>query len=243
MPHRFEQPTEFEFEVDPEVVWDAISTGPGLSSWFMGATEVDLDAGTVRTTMGDFAQESEIVAHEPGRRFSFRGAESPDGRFFAMEFLVEARESGSTVLRMVSSGFLPGDDWEDEYEAMLAGGRIHRQTLVEYLAHFAGRPGVAVAAFAPVGDLDRRWAAMLADLGLTGREAVGQPVVLSPAGLPAVEGVVDLADAANLGVRTDAAMLRFTRGFFASGIGHHLFGADAAAEAEAWRSWLAAAAR
>ena len=29
MPHRFEQPTELEFEVDPEVVWDAISTGPG----------------------------------------------------------------------------------------------------------------------------------------------------------------------------------------------------------------------
>ncbi|MGI9822919.1 SRPBCC family protein [Agromyces sp. Marseille-Q5079] len=243
MPHRFEQPAEFEFDADPELVWDAISTGPGLSSWFMGATDVDLDARTVRTTMGDVALESAIEAYEPGRRFSFRGAESPDGRFFAMEFLVEARASGSTVLRMVSSGFLPGDDWEDEYEAMLAGGRIHRQTLVEYLTHFAGRPGVAVAAFAPVGDLDRRWAAMLVDLGVSGREAAGRRVVLSPAGLPAVDGVVDLADAANLGVRTDDAMYRFTRGFFAAGVGHHLFGADAATEAEAWRTWVGAVAR
>ncbi|MET4157028.1 hypothetical protein [Agromyces sp. PvR057] len=66
---------------------------------------------------------------------------------------------------------------------------------------------------------------------MSGREAVGERVVLSPAGLPdvaGVEGVVDLADAANLGVRTDAAMYRFTRGSFAAGIGRHLFGADAA---------------
>ncbi|MGH3703108.1 MAG: SRPBCC family protein [Agromyces sp.] len=239
MSHRFEDPAEYEFDLSPETVWDAIATGPGLSSWFMGATDVDLDGGVVRTTMGGYAQESAITAHEPGRHFSFRGAESPDGRFFAMEFLIESRTSGSTVLRVVSSGFLPDDDWEAEYEAMLAGGRMYRHTLVEYLTHFAGRAGVAVAASAPFGDLDRRWNAMRADLGASGDESPGDTVVLTPSRMPAVAGVVDLADAESLGVRTDDGLYRFYRGYYASGVGHHLFDAtDVATATRQWQEWL-----
>ncbi len=256
MPHRFEEPAEYEFDLAPETVWEAIATGPGLSSWFMGATEVDREQGVVRTTMGSYAQESSIVADEPGRRFAFRGAESPDGRFFAMEFLVEARTSGSTVLRIVSSGFLPGDDWEDEYEAMLAGGRMYRHTLVEYLTHFTGRPGVGVTASAPFGDNDRRWAAMLADLGVAlglGRDlggeasaldlAPGDTVTLTPSGLPSIDGEVDSVTWETLGVRTADGLYRFYRGHYAAGVGHHLFAEpDAAGATRRWQAWLDAVA-
>jgi len=239
MPHHFENPEDLELDVSPEAVWDAIATGPGLSSWFMGATEVEAEAGVVRTTMGGWSQESEIVANEPGKRFAFRGAESPDGRFFAMEFLLEARSGGSTVLRVVSSGFLPADDWEDEYEAMVTGGRLYLHTLVEYLTHFAGRPGIAVTPFTTPGDMDRRWAAMAADLGLPADVAVGDRVVLTPTGLPPIDGVVDHVAPDAVGVRSEDGLYRFFRGYFASGVGHHLFGtSDEATATTAWSTWL-----
>ncbi|WP_448003383.1 SRPBCC family protein [Agromyces bauzanensis] len=239
MSHHFEEAADYEFDLSPDTVWDAIATGPGLSSWFMGATDVDPDAGTVRTTMGSYVQESAIGAYEPGRHFSFRGAESPDGRFFAMEFLIEARASGSTVLRVVSSGFLPDDDWEAEYEAMLTGGRMYRHTLVEYLTHFTGRPGIAIAASARFGELDRRWKAIRTDLGVRGDESLGDTVRLTPTGLPEVVGVVDMADSETLGVRTGDGLYRFYRGYYASGVGHHLFEAtDAAAATQQWQAWL-----
>lgn len=42
---------------------------------------------------------------------------------------------------MVTSGFLPGDDWADEFEAMTLGGALFRRTLLEYLTYFpAARP-------------------------------------------------------------------------------------------------------
>jgi uncharacterized protein YndB with AHSA1/START domain len=239
MSHQFEEPAELHFDLSPETVWEAIATGPGLSSWFMGATDVNPEEGVVRTTMGSYAQESTIGAYEPGHHFSFKGAESSDGRFFAMEFLIEARSSGSTVLRIVSSGFLPDDDWEAEFEAMLAGGRMYRHTLVEYLAHFAGRPGIAVTASAPFGDLDRRWDAMKADLGVSGSESPGDNVTLTPTGLPAIEGVVDSATWETLGVRSDDALYRFYRGYYAAGVGHHLFAtSDGPASTLDWQGWL-----
>jgi uncharacterized protein YndB with AHSA1/START domain len=239
MSHDFEESSEINFDLPPETVWEAIATGPGLSSWFMGATDVDTEHRVVRTTMGNYEQQSTIEAYDPGRHFAFRGAASPDGRFFAMEFLIEARASGSSVLRIVSSGFLPGDDWEEEFEAMQAGGAGYRHTLVEYLTHFAGRPGVAISASAPFGELDRRWEAMKIDLGVNGSEMPGDAVTLTPTGLPPIEGTVDFTAWDTLGVRGNDALYRFFRGYFAAGVGHHLFAApNVDASAAAWQGWM-----
>jgi uncharacterized protein YndB with AHSA1/START domain len=234
MSHHFEEPSELRFDLSPETVWEAIATGPGLSSWFMGATEVDPGEGVVRTTMGSYTQQSKIVAYEPGRHFSFRGAESPDGRFFAMEFLIEAASSGSTVLRIVSSGFLPDDDWEEEFEAMKAGGRLYLHTLGEYLRHFPGRPGVAVSASTAPGDLDRRWQAMKTDLGLSGSISVGDTVTITPSGLRSIEGIIDFVAWDTFGIRSADGLYRFYRGWYGSGVGHHIFSGDR----DDWQNWI-----
>ncbi len=239
MSHRFEESSEFEFDVSPEEVWAAIATGPGLSSWFMGATEVDPGERTVRTTMGSFVQQSAIDVYEPASHFSFRGAESVDGRFFAMEFLVEGRANGTTLLRVVSSGFLPDDDWETEFEAMQEGGRMYRHTLVEYLTHFAGRPGVAVTASAAFGDLDRRWDAVKADLGITDGLSVGDVVSLTPTDLPPISGTVDFVTWETVGIRSADGLYRFYRGFYATGVGHHLFAVqNSQAPTDDWQGWI-----
>ena len=91
----------------------------------MGRSDVQPGAdGTVRTVFGEYAPELDVTAWDPDRRFAYRSGEAPDGRFIAYEFLIEGRAGGSTGLRTVTSGFLPGDDWADEFEAMTEGGAV-----------------------------------------------------------------------------------------------------------------------
>ena len=158
----FENRSEAEVPASPDEVWAAIASGPGIDSWFMGRSEVRPGPdGMVRTVFGEYAPELGVTAWDPARRFAYRSGAAPDGRFIAYEFLIEGRAGGSTVLRAVTSGFLPGDDWAEEFEAMTLGGEMYFRTLVEYLSHFAGRFAVPVTAFGPPGTAWARDRALL----------------------------------------------------------------------------------
>ncbi|MFI9010500.1 SRPBCC domain-containing protein [Actinosynnema sp. NPDC053489] len=234
MGHAFEGVNEVELAgVTPEQVWDAIATGPGIDSWFMGVNEVEPGA-VVRQAFGDYRPAHPITAWEPGKRLAYGGDEEPDGRFTAYEFLVEARDGGSTVLRMVASGFLPGDDWEDEFEAMTAGGEMFWQTLVTYLRHFAGRTARPLTAFGPpVADWPALWRRLGGRLGLDRAPRTGDAVTVD--GTP---GVVYFANSQTAGVRTDGALYRFFRGVTGGVIAmHHVF-ADDGRDERSWSAWL-----
>jgi uncharacterized protein YndB with AHSA1/START domain len=253
MGERFEQRREAEVPASPEQVWAAIATGPGIDSWFMGHSEVlpggtdtggTDTGGTVRTVFGEYAPELDVTAWHPPWRFGYRSAEAPDGRFIAYEFLVEGRGGGSTVLRAVTSGFIPGDDWADEYEAMTAGGDAYFSTLVEYLTHFSGRYAVPVTAFGPpTTDWERDRALLCAALGLPRGGAPGERAAFTAAetGEP-VEAVVYHATGNVIGVRAPGAFYRFLRGFGHPMVAaHQLFSEDTdpGQAARAWESWLA----
>jgi uncharacterized protein YndB with AHSA1/START domain len=244
MGHDFETSREFDLDATPEQVWEAIATGPGIDSWFMGRNDVQAgEGGTVRTAFGGYAPESTVTAWDPLKRFAHHSGEAPDGRFMAYEFLIEGRAAGSTVLRVVTSGFLPGEDWESEYEAMTAGFDLFFGTLAEYVTHFAGRTATPVTAFGPpVADWSRAWAVLGDALGLTGPPAVGDRVRFTPDGLAGVDGVVYLTNPDALALRTDDALYRFLRGFRGPMVAsHHLFSGDGSSGGaeRAWQAWLA----
>ncbi|HEX7309195.1 SRPBCC domain-containing protein [Lentzea sp.] len=209
MGHEFESTDEIEVPASTEDVWTAIATGPGIDSWFMGTNEVA--GGQVKMAFGGYGPTCEITASERPRHFAYDTGKAPDGRFMAYEFLVEGREHGSTVLRMVTSGFLPGDDWADEFEAMTLGGALFRGTLAEYLTHFAGRTARPLTVFGPaVGDWDDAWKRLDA--------AVAEK-------LP--DAVEYHRNAHTLGLRTRTGLYRFMRGFTGSMIAaHHVFEGD-----------------
>ena len=243
MGREFAQHHEAEVPATPDEVWAAIATGPGIDSWFMGRNDVKAGVGgTVRTVFGDYAPELEITGWEPGRRLAYRTGQAPDGRFIAYEFLIEGQAGGSTVLRTVTSGFLPGDDWAEEFEAMTLGGELYFATLAEYLTHFAGRFATPVTAFGPPGtSWSRDRASLCRELGLTESPRPGDPAHLAGEVGPA-DGTVYFANAHAIGVRTPDALYRFMRGFAKPAIAaHHLFGADTAPEhaQQAWEAWLA----
>ena len=248
MGERFEQRREAEVPASPEAVWAAIATGPGIDSWFMGHSEVEPrgtdTGGIVRTVFGEYAPELDVTAWDPPWRFGYRGAEAPDGRFIANEFLIEGRGGSSTVLRAVTSGFIPGDDWADEYEAMTAGGDAYFSTLVEYLTHFSGRYAVPVTAFGPPAtDWERDRALLCAALSLPRGGAPGDRATFTAAetGQP-VDAVVYHATDDVIGVRAPGAFYRFLRGFGHPMVAaHQLFSEDTDPDqaARAWESWLA----
>jgi uncharacterized protein YndB with AHSA1/START domain len=229
---------EVELAATPDEVWQAISTPEGMSLWFVPHEQAD---GEVEADFGGGnTQAGLVLEREPGRRVVY-GAPGPDGvPPMSIEFLIEGKDDGTTVLRLVQSGFF-GDDWEAEYDGFGRGWDMFLHNLTEYFRHFAGRPAVGVVAFAfttrPTAEVR---ADLIARLGAD--PARGERVRLTPVGLEPIEGVVDLRDDALLGIRTDHGFYRFM-----VDAAHHMVNTtqyfygidvDRASRTAAWQSWI-----
>ncbi|MFF4105115.1 SRPBCC domain-containing protein [Streptomyces sp. NPDC001903] len=240
MTHPFEIEQEIVLPASPEQVWEAIATGPGIDSWFMGRNELEPRVGgTAAMDTGGNRQEARITAYEPGKRLASRTATGDDGRFMAFEYLIEGRDGGSTVLRVVHGGML-GDDWQDEYDALRRGWPFHLHTLREYLTHFPGRTGVPVFAMALTGATPAQQvrAALVRGLSLPSPVTAGARASAAPAGLPPVDGEVTWADGERFEVRTSDGLYTFHHGPGIALMFHHLFGPDTDRAETAWQQWL-----
>jgi uncharacterized protein YndB with AHSA1/START domain len=232
---------EIKLNATPEQVWEVISTGPGMSAWFVPH---EIEPGEGGRTQADFGSgnisDGSVLAWEPGRRVVYGGG---DGSPAVLEFLIEGRDGGSTVLRFVQSGF-DGDDWESEYENFSEGWDLFFHNMSQYFDHFAGRPvsNVAVLNFT---ELDREavWARLNRALGVPDGVAVGDQVTFKPTGAPEVSGVVDLRQRGLLGVLADDGLYRFM-GEGADKYGyvtatHYIYRElDRTELTAAWQAWL-----
>src|SRR5579863_7417560 len=114
---------QFEVEVPgtPEEVWQAVATGPGISSWFV-PVEFEMCDGkpvAVKVTMAPGMEStSAVTAWKPPQKW---GTESdgwiPGMPPIAHEWTVEARGGGTCIVRIVQSLFASTDDWDDQLEA------------------------------------------------------------------------------------------------------------------------------
>ncbi|MFI6101044.1 SRPBCC domain-containing protein [Lentzea sp. NPDC051213] len=234
MTREFEIAKEVEVEGTPEQVWDAIATGPGIDAWFMGPHTVEPGVGGRMTLdLGFFQESSTITTWEPGKHFAYSTEKGEDGTFHAMEYLIEGRDQGTTVLRFVHSGIL-GDGWGDEYlDQSSHGWDMYLFTMASYVKYFSGRRATYVFAQAPEQpEGTDNWPKLLAALGVPADFKIGDEVTLEPFG---ITGVVDYGLAGVfLGVRAADGMYRFhgTRA-----VGHHVFG-DATGQNEKWKAFL-----
>ncbi len=214
MSRPFEIRRQVALPAAPEHVWRAIATPEGQAGWFMTAEGGDAE-----------------VVTDPPRRLEQRFGTQ------AIEYLVEAADGGTAVLRFVHSGVLDGD-WGDEFETMTsAGWDMYLFTLGEYLRHFPGRPAVYAEAEAPPDP--HAWKRVLA--------ALGDPAEGATVDTPVGSGVVDLSRDHYLGVRTATALVRFHERSLIGmpvAVSHHEMtpGADAGELTRTWTAWLAATA-
>jgi uncharacterized protein YndB with AHSA1/START domain len=173
----------------PEEVWRAIATGPGISSWFVPHEVDEREGGGVRMDFGGgLAEAATVTAWEPPRRIVMTGE---GDRALAFEWLVEARDGGTCVVRLVNTGFGAGEDWDADFHGMSEGWPLFLENLRLHLTHFRGRTARAVIPTAMVpGTRDGAFEQLCAALGVPTDLAVGDRLEASAPGAPPLAGVV-----------------------------------------------------
>ena len=148
--HRMERTCEVT--ATPEQVWDAIATADGISAWMVPTRLDPRIGGEVSFDLGDFRSIGVVTDYTPHVRFAYeepwpiadrvedvppamvewfatidvplsevyRGLSSVTP--IATEFLIEAASGGSCVIRVVTSAYGSGADWENEFFAEMVGG-------------------------------------------------------------------------------------------------------------------------
>lgn len=250
VPYRFE--LDLVVPGSPEQVWRAIATAGGISAWMV---PTDLDprvGGAVAFHMGSGeTSHGRVTGLEPGRRFAYEedwaslvGQAGAPVTPLVTEFLVDARSGGTCVVRVVTSAFGTGADWEQEFfDEMLTGWAPMLDNLRLYLTHFPDQQVASLWAgtmFAvpPVEAI----AAIRVALGV---EAVGDP--LDARG---VAGRIERSVERHFLARIESpvpgflSFLSFSTDDDSSGV-HlqgHLFSAAASRyvddEQPAWQAWL-----
>lgn len=184
---------EVEVPGTPEEVWQAIATGPGISSWFVPAEFEERDGKPVALTLHfgpGMSPRGTITKWDAPRMFAALGDAWGEMPPVATEWSVEARAGGVCVVRVVQSLFASTDAWDNHLESAGAGWPGFFRTLRIYLTHFRGQRAAVMQFVAPVaGTEDDAFNALTAALGLTGMR-VGERTTAA-ADAPALSGVAE----------------------------------------------------
>jgi hypothetical protein len=245
---------EVEVPGTPEEVWQAIASGPGISSWFAPTEFEERDGKPVAMTVTlgpGMESRSVVTAWDAPRKFVTEGAGwFPGAPPVATEWSVEARAGSVCVDRMVQSLFASTDDWDDQLIGTEAGIPGAFRILRLYLTHFRGQRSAFMQFMAPVtGTPADAWATLTAAIGFDGAGAGQRWTAL--AGVPALGGVVEDVDQSPPG-----ALLRLdqpgsgTAALFTMDLGEsvlavfsfYLYGDQAvgavARETPLWQAWI-----
>lgn len=253
IPYRLE--LTYELPGTPEQVWHAIATAEGNNSWFMTTDIEEREGGAVAFHMGEGEESTSrgtVTGWEPHRRFAYEepqwaalaGHAGAPVTPLATEFLIEAQSGGTCVLRVVTSGFGTGAEWEREFFAeMEKGWTPFFDHLRLYLAHFPGQRATRLA-------VDQQFNGDSAAAMSRMRKALGVDAVDQEVRVRGLAGRVErLGDVEVLVQLTDPVPGFLS--FSAFGTGDHsasamvqgyLFSPDAGAYVEreepGWKAWL-----
>jgi len=133
-------------------VWEAIATADGLTAWMLPTQLDPRIGGEVSFDLGGFVSTGVVTDYAPNQRFAFEEpwpiADRPEDipsemvEWFesigvslsevyrdlpslspiATEFLVAAASGGSSVIRVVTSAYGTGADWENEFFTEMTAG-------------------------------------------------------------------------------------------------------------------------
>jgi len=183
---------EVEVPGSPEEVWDAIATGPGVSSWFVPTQIEERDGGAITSQFGVGDSRATITTWDPPRRFVAGSQDGgPESPTVATEWIVEARSGGTCVVRVVHSWFADGDEWDKDFEGHEHGWRAFFGILRLYLAHFRGEHGTSLQLTPTTSETkEKAWATLTSSLGIAAAPEAGQRVS-APPGAPPFAGVIE----------------------------------------------------
>lgn len=180
---------EVEVPGTPEEVWQAIATGPGVSSWFV-PTEMRSDGAIVCRFGPGMESVAKRTAWDPPRRFVGEGQMGPNGPTLATEWTVEGLSGDTCIVRVVHSLFASGDDWDNQLEAIERGWPAYFEILRLYLTHFMGETGTLLPLMGMSPEpAPKAWERLTIALGLFGATP-GSKFQALP-GAPALSGWIE----------------------------------------------------
>src|SRR5215211_3008968 len=149
---------EFEAPGTPEEVWEALATGPGISSWFV-PTDIDERDGKPVAVNYHFGPGIEIrtvvTAWDKPRLFAQEGdGMTPDSPPMASEWSIEARGGGVCIVRVVHSLFASIDQWDNQLESAKSGWSGFLNILRIYLTHFRGQRSAIMKVTTPIASTE-----------------------------------------------------------------------------------------
>ena len=244
---------ELEVEVvgTPEEVWQAIATGPGISAWYVPHSVEERQGGAASASFGEGPEMQiggRVAAWEPPHRVMFDNGD--DGPGLAFEWLVEGRDGGTCIVRLVNSGFGSGDEWDAHYDGMAVGWKLFILNLQLHLLHFRGQEATSMLPMAMwSGPKQATWKRLTDELGIAAAPAPGTRVFVSSDGAPTLSGTVVEASSCRLSLVLNEPCPG-TAFIAAEGAGEqvgvsiwsYLYGPDRAAVASRdmprWQQWL-----
>jgi uncharacterized protein YndB with AHSA1/START domain len=130
---------EMRTTATPEEAWTAWTDPRGISNWFTDEARGEAKPGG--TLVWVFRGFGEIpypvaVAEPPGRLVL--AGQIPGRGPFALEVRIR-REAGTTIVRLVNSGFRDGADFDEEYEGVRSGWVASLALLKHYLERHPGK--------------------------------------------------------------------------------------------------------
>jgi uncharacterized protein YndB with AHSA1/START domain len=132
-----EQVIEIDAPVD--AVWAAITDATELMRWFPPKARATpgLGGSIWMSWEGYYESDARIDVWEPERHLRITGFPQQ----LATDYYLEGR-GGSTVLRVVTSGFGPEESWDEMVEGVRCGWDFELRSLRHYLEHHRGQDRV-----------------------------------------------------------------------------------------------------
>jgi uncharacterized protein YndB with AHSA1/START domain len=177
--------TVIEIAAPAEEVWKALAEAEGIQKWFAPEARVESGVGgSIWLSWGPGMEGSaRIEIWDPGRRLQTvderdkpYGCSGPatdavrgEMRRIAVDYILEAK-GGTTVLRLVHSGFGLTADWDGEYDSTRRGWPVFLRILKHCLERHRGEACRQIYIFASTSmPIPEAWARLL--------EAAGSPQV------------------------------------------------------------------
>lgn len=134
--------TDVRIDATPMRVWQAWADPTHIANWFVDRAEGVAAPGEVMKWIFEaFNLELPvpIVEAEPGNTFVTGGGDTPGphGIPYLMEITI-TKESGTTKMRLVNSGFSPDAKFDDEYDGVVSGWKGALATMKYWLERYPG---------------------------------------------------------------------------------------------------------
>lgn len=136
----------FAIDAPVDAVWKALTDASELTRWFpLRASVKPGPRGVIHMEWDEtYDADSRIEIWEANRHLRLAFPHHPP-MLLATDYHLET-DKGRTILRVVTSGFGDGTDWDDWYSGVSAGWDFELRGLKHYLEHHRGKDRVVATA-------------------------------------------------------------------------------------------------